>query len=383
MVTARLIDLWLARESQSHGFTPPSARLSSTPWGKLEVTKIAIERPDEFITVNRYLAGTNRWFFEEFTGDQLRKFFNEGDLDRGQQADLLDSTRWQIRSNGIIVTPNPETVLSLPASSRARIYNVLSSYSANYYQRFPFVIRADEVEEWFDKNGLSPSTDKLIRGFLYRRGDALCFADMIEIMSRLSSTEEKRLVAKMFSRETTLLVKLRVDEGTDVEPLVNYWGKQGQAKDLRPLLESLARTPGGAMLDLVHLLTPFARERLYTYPFPSENPNEKARDCFWSAMNFFNVNPDDRFTKFEEVKRTIYTDYYPVEGDPTFGDVIWFIDTKGIAIHSAVYIAQNFLFTKNGANPNEPWILMDLDDLLAVYAINAPLHMTAYRLKRQ
>ena len=61
--------------------------------------------------------------------------------------------------------------------------------------------------------------------------------------------------------------------------------------------------------------------------------------------------------------------------------MIWFVDSKGIAVHSAVYVAGDFFFTKNGSNFNEPWILMNLDDLLTEYAIHSPLHMVAYRLK--
>jgi len=358
-------------------------QLAAGPWGTLQVTKIAIERPDEFISVGRFRASTNRWFFEKFTPDQLRDLFNQNSLSAEQQNSLSDTNSWQISSNGIYVTPGDDIILGLSPIVRENIYRVLSSSPANYYQRYPFIIRADQADEWFDKNGLAPATDQLIRGLLYRRGDALCFADMMEALSRIPSLEEKRLVAKMFSRETTLLVKLRVEEEKDVEPLVKYWGKLGQAKDIRPLLESLARTPGGATLDIVHLLTPFARNRLYTYPFPSENAIENGHDCFWSSMNFFNTEPDDRFTRFDEVKRTLQTDYYPVPGDPTFGDIIWFVDSNGTAIHSAVYIAQDFLFTKNGANSNEPWILMELDDLLTVYAIHAPLRTVAYRLKRE
>ncbi len=366
---------------------PPAAlqqnQLASGPWGTLQVTKIAIERPDEFISVGRFRTSTNRWFFENLEPNHLRDFFSENGLTAEQQSSLSDTNRWQITADGIYVTPGEDIILGLSPVARENIYRVLSSSPANYYQRFPFIIRADEADEWFDKNGLAPATDKLIRSLLYRRGDALCFADMMETLARIPSVEEKRLIAKMFSRETTLLVKLRVEEEEDVEPLVKYWGKLGQAKDIRPLLESLARTPGGATLDIVHLLTPFARNRLYTYPFPSENPIENGRDCFWSSMNFFNAESDDRFTRFDEVKRVLQTDYYPVPGDPTFGDIIWFVDSKGMAIHSAVYIAQDFLFTKNGANSNEPWILMNLDDLLTVYAIHAPLRTVAYRLKRE
>jgi hypothetical protein len=42
--------------------------------------------------------------------------------------------------------------------------------------------------------------------------------------------------------------------------------------------------------------------------------------------------------------------------------VIWFVDSKGIAVHSA-YVAGDFLH-QEWPNFNEPWILMNLDDLL-------------------
>ena len=262
--------------------------MASGPWGTLQVTKIAIERPDEFITVNRSLVGTNQWCFEIYTTNQLRDFFSQNDLSAKQQRVLLDSSQWQVSSNSISLTPGYDTILSLSPAARQRIYSVLSANPLNYYQRYPFLIRAEEAEEWFEKNGLSPATDKLIRGLLYRRGDALCFSDMVEALSRIPSMKEKRRVAKMFSRETTLLVKLRVEEGTDVEPLVRYWGKMGQAKDIRPLLESLARTPGGASLDISHLLTPFARYRFFfTLPFLRTPKTARLR----VIDNFSTLNP--------------------------------------------------------------------------------------------
>lgn len=374
---------WLIHSGQKQTPAPNQGRIASGPWGVLETKKITIERPDEFITVNRNLEGTNQWFFAGYTADQLSALFKQPDLNTAQQEVLLDSKQWLVSSNGIYVTPGPETILSLSSAARERIYTILSSNPVNYYQRFPFLIPAGETEIWFEKNGLSPATDNLIRGLLYRRGNALCFADVVEALSRISSDEEKVRLEKTFSRQTTALAFLRVEEGQDVEPLVRYWGKFGQAKDIRPLLESLARAPGGGSVDIAHLLPSFARERLYTYPFPSEDPVEKAQDCFWSSLNFFSSEPEARFTHFEEVKRTIQTDYYPIQNDPTFGDVVWFVDAKGNAIHSAVYIAQQFFFTKNGSNFNEPWVLMDLDDLLTTYAIHAPLHMVAYRLRRQ
>jgi len=351
------------------------------PWGTLEIKRITIERPNAFISVAQRTR-TNVWFFEGCTPVRLKALFEQPDLMAAQQNALLDASRWQTSSNGIYVTPGSETILSLSPAARERLYAVLAPNTFNYYQRFPFSIRAPMVEEWFAGCGLAPETQRLVRGLLYRRGDAWCFSDMLEALSCIPSPDEKRRVAKMFSRQATLLVKLRVPEGANVEPLVQYWGRLGQAKDIQPMLESLARTPGGATLDIAHLLTPFARSRLYTYPFPSEDPLVNRHDCFWTSMNFANAEPDDRFTQFDEVRRTIQRDYYPVQDDPEFGDVVWFIDSRSNVVHSAVYIAADFFFTKNGANFNEPWFLMILDDLLNTYAAQAPLRTVAYRFKR-
>ena len=67
-----------------------------------------------------------------------------------------------------------------------------------------------------------------------------------------------------------MLVQLRVKPQTDVEALATYWGQGRRSKDVRPLLQSLVRVPGGATIDIVHLLPPLPRALLYTYPLPSE-----------------------------------------------------------------------------------------------------------------
>jgi hypothetical protein len=36
-------------------------------------------------------------------------------------------------------------------------------------------------------------------------------------------------------------------------------------------------------------------------------------------------------------------------------------------VHSAVYLADNLVFTKNGKAPSQPWILMKLDAMVDRY----------------
>ena len=52
------------------------------------------------------------------------------------------------------------------------------------------------------------------------------------------------------------------------------------------------------------------------------------------------------------------------------------------AIHSAIYIADKVVFTKNGPSEHSPWILMDMDTLISHYSTNTDLTIRGYRKKR-
>lgn len=360
----------------------PGRRLTVGPWGTLELLRVEIERPDEFMSSRLPPVEPSRWFFVGFKTNQLQQIFSTADLTDSQRRVLLDPAHWEAQPKGIIVIPGRETVLGLSPEARQRLYGILATNSENFFQQWAFKLPADSVDEWLNASGLSASTVQLIRRLLYARGDAVCFSDINEVMASIPTDDEKLRLTKLLSRHSTVLARLRLKEGDDVEPLVRYWGKEGGAKDIRPLLASLTRIPGGASLDITHLLPPFARMRLYTYPYPTEDPAQLHDDCAWTAMNFFNPEPDDRFYNFAATRRAINEDYFPVQGDPAFGDVVGFSDANGAPLHFAVYIADDILFTKNGVNFNEPWVLAEMKDLLADYATTQPLRIEVFRRKR-
>lgn len=349
------------------------------PWGALQIVRIAIERPDEFISLNHYDEQPNRWFFENYSAQRLGEFLAHSGLTTKQLATVLDTNRWEVVSNGCYIHPDLELVAQMGSPARQKIYSVLAASPQNYFQFHAFTFRSDKLDEWFEYSGLATSTVALVEKFLFRRGQAVCFADVPVVFSRLATTQERRLLLKTLSRHATVLVKLDLEPDSDIGALVNYWGKGGRAKDVKPLLESLREIPNGTSIDVVHLLPPFARMRLYTYPFPTEDPVKLRHDCFWTAMNFFLEEPDDRFIDFGYTKKILQAEYYPIQDDPTYGDVLLFVDAAGVTIHAAVYIAGDILFTKNGAHFNQPWIFMELDDLLAAYPNEQPLKILAYR----
>ena len=62
-----------------------------------------------------------------------------------------------------------------------------------------------------------------------------------------------------------------------------------------------------------------------------------------------------------------------------FGDLMALVDPAGNLIHLCVYVADNVVFTKNGGNPGQPWVLMKIPDMLPLYSGEAPLRMAAFR----
>jgi hypothetical protein len=50
--------------------------------------------------------------------------------------------------------------------------------------------------------------------------------------------------------------------------------------------------------------------------------------------------------------------------------------------HSAVFLADDLVFTKNGDNYRQPWMIMHIPDLLATYPATPPMHPVYLRPKQ-
>ena len=84
-------------------------------------------------------------------------------------------------------------------------------------------------------------------------------------------------------------------------------------------------------------------------------------------MNFFNATPNTNFFDRAYTSKVLETDYVPIQMEPTFGDVVALANAAGEIFHTCVYIAEDFVFTKNGVDPEQPWVLMKMADMLMLY----------------
>lgn len=347
------------------------------PWGELEYVRINIEPPDEFVPLDGRPMPPPRWFFPDLTPEQLRALFEASDLTSIQRTELIAPESWRVSTNGIVVTPTPSLVGELSSRARAQIYSVLARSQQNEFQCWPFTFRDGGLDDWFGHSGLSAATVASLEKMTYERGASLCFSDLAVLFAQVTDPVERRRVIKALSRHSTVLMKLRVHPDSDFKVLSAYWGRGRRTKDLEPFLESLTKVPGGITVDLAHLLPPFARKCLNTFPLPAVQ-GEPQPDCYWTAFNFLKETAADRYYDEALWRKELERDFTIVT-DPKLGDLVFLVRPDGVPVHCAAYVADDVVFTKNGANERQPWILMKLEDMIARYPADYPLRITIFR----
>jgi hypothetical protein len=266
-------------------------------------------------------------------------------------------------------------------TTRARVYGLLGHYPENSAQCNPFRFPLNGFNQSFAGSGLGATQLETLHGLLYTNARTLCFCDGA-ILQQLFSTNDFKSVVQALYGENTFLMKLRVRPDTDVEAVVKYWAKGGRAAAMRPLLEALTKVPGGGPLNVSYLLPPFARVRLYTYAKPATDPTATRQNCFWTALNFFNEKPDPQFVSAERARGVLEADYFKTEQSAIYGDVIALVDADDKVVHMCIYLADDVVFTKNGIDDMQPWVLMKVADMMRYYVAWAPVQMRVYRSRK-
>jgi hypothetical protein len=351
------------------------------PWGELQYSRLVIEPPDEFILEEYITPQPLNWVFPGYDRQRVHDLFASAGLTDVQFRELTAPDAVEVSDDAVIVRPTFALALNLSRESRAKIYSALSRHPQNLVQHEPFRFRADSVDEWFSDCGLSPETISLAKRVLYQRGSSILCSDHDVLLSQIQSRAERLRLVRTLARKSTLLVKLRVSPQDDVAALADYWGRGSRRKDMRALLNSISHRPQGITLDIAHLLPSFARSRLFTYPPPSDDPRAASHDCHWTSLNFFNDQPDERYADIEAVRASFEQDHEIVTNQPRLGDIIVFVTPSDEVIHSCVFVADDIVFTKNGASDAMPWILMNLPDVVAFYPADPPLTLRIFRRK--
>jgi hypothetical protein len=348
-------------------------------WGRLIYAPIMIGPPLEFVPENApFETHETVWHFPGMNASRATDLLGEIGVSDATRQQLMGMMQLDPSTSSVVVHPSREFILDLSPDDRGKLYVTLAGFQVNHDHSNAYRFRGSSFDQWFPPGTLLPESRALIEPLVYHHNGYLFFCDLRSIEQSIESGEERMLMLRALSREATFLAKLFVDEKSDIEGLVNYWSRGGRTKDIRPLIESLAEVPGGQAIDIIHLLPRFARARIFTYPPPPEKQPALNRDCHWTAFNFFELEPDDRFCVDTEIVRTLDAEYYRVFGNLQLGDLVMYFN-DGNAIHSCVYIADDVVFTKNGNTSSRPWMFARLGDMRGYYPSQKPLEVRYYR----
>lgn len=343
--------------------------LKPGPWGDLEFVPLSISPPVELLPVDTVEDMSTTWLFPFVGGKALAAFFRDAGVTEELVAWFTDPARMNVMSGGgVEVRPGLRGLSEISPSSREKIFRSLAALPGNRSGLTYFYLA--DLDRRFGVEGVDAATVAKFKSRCVTHGDYEIFSGLSEMISEMSSKEAKVRFLKALSQQKTLLLRLHVSPGSDVEALTAYWAKGESGMGVKELLTSVAAVPGGTWLDVVELLPKMPAAELHSFPKAGE-PGEAAgvrRDCHWSAFNFFRNPPDPRFGRAAAVREAIMEEFVKVEGEPQYGDVLMLSLPSGDVIHSAVYLADDVVFTKNGDTPVHLWMLSRVPDMLAQYS---------------
>lgn len=365
--------------------TPPPTPTDGTaeatavgPWGTLEVQPTVLQIPNECLaSLAAVAAAPPSWVFKGCTAEQVRGLFSSAGLMPAEREALDDRRNWKVMPDRVIVSPPAAVLLSLSPTARGNIYSVLAKFPENPLQHSPFYWKTRDEAQLLANPVLLPEARALIQKLSYNCGNLTLFADLGILEQHLSvNSRELAAIQKLLSRRPAVLPQLSITPETDVDLLMHYWGVGGLAKVLQPALTAISRIPRGRTVSLLAVLPPFARARLNTYP---GGHNDLKTDEYATAFSFFNDSPALETVDAANWSHRLNSDYFEVFTDPRYGDVVVVSQPNGDVVQTAVYLADNLVFTRNGPTPWDPWLIMSIPDLLDVSAIRMP-HLETSKL---
>lgn len=359
--------------------------LAAAPrWGRLTVTPIVITPPLEYIPTDEGPARPPQWHVAAPAAARLADVLGDAGL-TADQVQQLRATAQADPSGGVVLAPDPAFVRGLAPIVRARLYAELTKDPRNFDQVSAFRFHGTSVDDWLGPD-VAPDVRKLIEPLVYRDGDFLFLADLESVRAQIGNGPALQHLIKRLLAQATVQVTLDVDDPSQVDSLAEYWGRGGRKVDIRPVLESAAANSFNHSVDITYLLPDLARRLLYRYQKISLAELEKSQldNCFWTALNFFNDEPDDRLLDPKVALERLQQDYYLVHDELQLGDIVALSDQKLNIFHVAVYLAEDLVFTKNGYFSLAPWTIVPMDRLKGHFAEHRDdWRVTYYRRKDQ
>ncbi len=336
------------------------------PWGLLRSNRHLIWPTSYDLAASLAKPAPTVWTFPQSTPDRVRKLL--GDFLTSADAQRFGTSSSKMRQVGsaVQIQPDDEWLVALSPSSRTAIYRYLNRFRVNS-SHYAHPMLGEWNELWRDTFGLSEGLRELTRRIVCEHDGRSWLCDRLLLLRKASEDQRWNLVRAMTARQTYRLT-VQCEAGAS-ERVADYW-----RTDRVPAALFTQETG----TDAVHLLSEFAQRRVYQYPLANSS---RRPDCFWTAANFFRAMPDDRFFEQSEFTALLQSGFSTVS-KPRYGDIAVLTrsdDKLESAIHAAVYLAGDFVFTKNGRGGSHPWMISTLEEMRAEYGFTSSNSVRFYR----
>jgi hypothetical protein len=352
------------------------------PWGELMTRDISLERPAEYLTDEVSEPQPEIWTFTGRKPEAVKTLLQQHGLSAPQVATLFATGKATENHAGTELQPAADFLLSLSPETRHQLFTGLAGLNVNLYIDYPYIFPGGSLDDLYLDARLNPDDVEWLKHLVYANGHARQLSDYQTLLCNIPTVERRGAMTRALSRQSAVFAGLVIKPDTDIDKLAAYWSNVPNVRftNIRPLMDALKALPEGGNLSLFYLLPKFARDRLYTFPLPPQ-PGEPTMDCHWTTFNFSNETPDNRFNDPNYAVQFIENNYYPIAAPSLYGDILLLMNDKNEIKHSAMYLADNIVFTKNGNNYRQPWMLMRIPDLLATYPDTPPMRPIYMRRK--
>jgi hypothetical protein len=358
----------------------PVTSLPPGPWGNLEYYTIPLTCPPESLAYLRTPSQQVEWCFHASNQTELEADLLTAGLSGDEIGVILKGANILVDPELMRVFPSDEAILGMSYQTRGKLYQLLGQNPENRFHRRPLYIETENLSAWFDGSNIPRPVIEDIAKLAYPtpRGRGFFFADLPFTLRRTDSMKDERLLLSGLTRRQALIVRLRLSRETLTPEIADYWHAGYKNKAVMPLLDAVVQANDGGAIDIAHLLPATPRQHLNRFPDPSDAIDGRLPDWFWTCYNFFRFAPRDIYADSPERDPLIIQEFEPTLPPLQFGDMV-LLNSGSKIIHGCIHIADDIVFTKNGADLFSPWVLMRLEDVVASQDLVGDVSLSAYR----
>lgn len=368
----------VAEDATPQPLSYPSPLKTSGPWGNLHYFEVVIHPPASNLWPGLF-DERSIWSFPNLGRVQVKELFDELGFSLALKTAIHNEGEWSIQGNHSELEVTDNIISIMLPSERATLADWWRLHHHDFFEQI--------IGNFEDKNfisiskELSPEMMDHLRSVCFLRGNVLSTFDRPYLLRKLDKAAEKEKLIRNLLTTNALIVRLEVDPGSDLSPIIRYWEAGGRNPRVRSVLEGLQSTDGVDQLDILHLLPPVPRKYLNSFATLQDvSPPDNTPDCFWTAIQFFKPNASHRSLDSIPMEHFIIDDFIQVDAPTQFGDLVCLFDRDNRKfVHSYIHIADNLVFTKNGKSFVRPWILSTFDRMMSIYEIDGDFYKLTFR----